>query len=78
MELRDSKLTNSVIIFPTRLCSAFPDCIEMMMGVEKCTGFSTVLGPLDCPGMKKRKGKKKKGFEDTAVDNALGMTSLPT
>lgn len=50
----------------------------MMMGVEKCTGFSTVLGPLDYPGMKKRKGKKRKGFEDTAVDNALGMTSLPT
>lgn len=62
MELRDSNLTNSVIIFPTRLCSAFPDCIEMMMGIEKCTGFLNCAWTIRLSRNEEEKGKGKERF----------------
>lgn len=35
--------------------------------------YKLCYGPLDYPGVKKRMGKKKKGFEEGAVDNMLGI-----
>lgn len=35
LELRDSGLICGRITFPTKLCSVFTDCIEMMMGTKK-------------------------------------------